>query len=108
MFTSGSHKMLKILIEIIVQVFLTIIFFAFLFFRLGKFRTIYRFNDCMLRLLMDEKSILRKFESKTCFSLDGTEKNFYDNSFVFSSTGFDPKFVALLRLCTKLTPYQTC
>ena len=54
LFTSGSHKMLKILIEIIVQVFhgkFFLAFLFFLFFRLDKFGPIlYRFNGCILCL----------------------------------------------------------
>ena len=54
MFTSGSDEMLKIIIEIIVQVFMTTVFLAFLFylfFWLDKNRPLlYGFNGRILRL----------------------------------------------------------
>ena len=63
MLTSGSHKMLKIFIDIIDsssfldnKFFLALLFFSF-FSRLDKFRPIlYRFNGRILRLLKGRKS----------------------------------------------------
>ena len=53
-------------------------------------------------LFWPSQFILRNFKGKMysyrimCFSMMGRKNHemFYDNSFVFGSTGFDPKFVA--------------